>query len=258
MSRDLAAVGEVMLDVSLPPPEPGRAIHAPVRVRAGGTPVNAALAAAGLGARAAVVGRVGADAAGAAVSATLAAAGVEALLTVDQRLATGSFVEAGDAVVADRGASAALAPDDVPDPLAAGAVLVSGYTLLHDDTAPAGRAALERARARFVAVTAVRGLERVHGRAAGANVLVANEAEAAALTGLPAEQAALELARGYEIACVTRGADGAVAASGGRLARGAALGPDLTGAGDAFAAALLVRLLRGAELAEAVGARLGG
>ena len=236
MACDLVCVGEVLLDVSLPPLEPGRAVHAPVRVRAGGTPVNAALAAAERGARAAVVGRVGDDAAGAAIRAALAAAGVEALLATDERLATGTFVEAGDAIVADRGAGAALSPADVPDPLEAGAVLVSGYTLRHEDTAPAARAAVERARARYVAVVAA--------HCDGANVLFANEAEARELTGLAPEPAALELARRYEYACVTLGAAGALAASGGRLERIPPLGPDVTGAGDAFAAALLLARLR--------------
>jgi len=265
---NLVAVGEVLLDVSLPEVEPGAVVHAPVRIRAGGTPVNAAFAAAALGARVAVIGRIGADAAGAAIRAALAEAGVEPLLTVDERLATGSFVEAGagagKAVVADRGASASLNADDEPGALAAGAVLVSGYALLHDDTAPAAAAALARADARWVAVTTgsaalVRscGAAGVHERARGANVLLANVAEARGLTGREPDEAAGELSRRYEVACVTLGPRGAVAASGGRVvhaAPAAATPSQLTGAGDAFAGALLVSLAGGADLGAALDA----
>jgi sugar/nucleoside kinase (ribokinase family) len=235
VTHDLVAVGEVMLDVALPPLVPGRALHTPVRVRAGGTPVNAALEAAARGRRAAVVGRVGADAAAEAVRWALRAAGVEALLAVDERLPTGTFAEAGDAIVADRGANAALAPADLPEPLEAGAVLVSGYTLRNDDTRAAAEAAVRRARARYVATIAV--------ECAGANVLFANAAEAAALTGLEPEPAAVELAQRYEIVCVTLGAEGALSAAEGRVERIPPLGPDVTGGGDAFAAAFLLARL---------------
>lgn len=264
-------MGEVLLDIELPALEPGAVVHAPVRIRAGGTPVNAAFAAAALGAGAAVVGRIGADATGTAIRAALAEAGIEALLAVDERLPTGAFVEAGTGarrtVVADRGAGANLGVDDVPERLDAGAVLVSGYALLHDDTTRAAAAALARADARWRAVTTgspalVRacGAEGVHERARGANVLLANEAEARALTGADPEQAAEELSHRYEVACVTLGPQGAVAAGGDRLVRAApaAAAPgELTGAGDAFAAALLVSLVRGADLGAAVTSAVG-
>nr|MBA2461051.1 hypothetical protein [Actinomycetota bacterium] len=58
------AVGEVMLDVSAPALEPGRALHAPLRVRVGGSAVTAARWATAAGADAAVVGRIGADTVG--------------------------------------------------------------------------------------------------------------------------------------------------------------------------------------------------
>jgi ribokinase len=269
MRWDLAAVGEVLLDVDIPTLVPGRTVHAPIRIRAGGTPVNAAYAAAALGARTAVVGRVGADPAGAAIRAALAEAGVDSLLAVDEDAATGTFVEAdlgGErAVAADRGASANLRVDDIPPALEALAVLVSGYALLQDDTGVAAAAALARAKAPWIAVSTGSavlvercGSDEVHARTAGANVLMANEAEAAALTGREPEEAVVELAGRYELACVTMGARGAVAAlRGGRLERAApteARAAGITGAGDAFAAALLVSLLRGADLAEALAA----
>jgi sugar/nucleoside kinase (ribokinase family) len=265
--RDLVAVGEVLLDVRAPSCVPGRTVHAPVEVRAGGTPVNAAFAVAALGGRAAVVGRVGADDAGAAVRAALANAGIDDLLALDDEAPTGASVEVGTgtarSIVTGRGASANLDDRDVPDPLAAEAVLVSGYSLLNDDTAPAAVAALARARARWVAVLmAAPGLiercgpEGVHARAQGANVVVANEAEAAALTGRPAEGAVAVLARRYEIACVTLGSRGAVAStSAGGIARAKPTSVSetaRTGAGDAFAAAFLLSLTRGATVAAAL------
>ena len=71
MQRDLIAVGDVMLDGALPAPAPGRRIHGRIELRPGGSAANAALTAARLGARAAVVGRVGSDAAGRLVSEAL-------------------------------------------------------------------------------------------------------------------------------------------------------------------------------------------
>jgi sugar/nucleoside kinase (ribokinase family) len=261
---DFIAVGEVLVDVSAPALAPGRVVHAPVRVSAGGTAVNSALAAAAVGAQAAVVGRVGDDPAASAIRAALDAAGVTALLAVDDEAPTGTFVEAGageDAAIAtDRGASARTRADDLPTALAAGAVLVSGYLVLHDDTAPAAAAALARADARWVAASlaAPRLIERlgaaeVHGRVSGANVLLMNEAEAGVLTGAEPERAASELAKRYELVCVTTGARGAVAAAGTRLERVPARGGGAaTGAGDAFAGALLAALARGDDLLAAL------
>ena len=241
---------------------PGRVVHAPVSVRAGGVPVNAALAAAAHGARAAVVGRVGSDPAAGAIRAALDAAGVDALLAVDEEAPTGTFVETGSgegkAVSADRGASARLVPADVPPALVAGAVLVSGHALLRDDTAPAARAALEAAEAPYVAVVAAAGGlvgGDFHERARGANVVLANEAEAEALTGLQLREAALALGELYDLAVVTAGPAGAVAAADGGLA---VAGPSAraeggrSGAGDAFAGVLLVSLAAGAELQAAL------
>ena len=241
---------------------PGRVSHGPAYVRAGGVPVNAALAAAASGARCAVVGRVGEDPASAAIRAELEAAGVEAILAVDPQLPTGTFVESGygeeRAVSADRGASAQLSPADVPSPLSARAVLVSGHTLLRDDTAAAARAALDAADAPLVAVVAAASAligDEFHERARGANVLLANEEEAWALTALLGRDAAVKLAERYELVAVTAGAGGAVAAYQGEVvvARLIEAVPGAqSGAGDAFAGVLLVSLAAGAGLQEAL------
>jgi sugar/nucleoside kinase (ribokinase family) len=91
---------------------------------------------------------------------------------------------------------------------------------------------------------------------------VTNEQQARALTGLDAEDAVLAFADRYRLACVTLGARGAVAVLDGRLERAEPADRALQeapGAGDAFAAAVLVTLARGGSLAEALaeGCRCG-
>jgi sugar/nucleoside kinase (ribokinase family) len=263
MPHDLIAVGDVMLDGALPAPVPGTRVHGGIELRAGGSAVNAACAAARLGASAAVVGRVGTDAAGKLVCNSLAAQGVEALLALDADVPTGSvIVVGGTSIVADPGASGQLAPADLPASLAAPAVLVSGYTLLQRGPEPAARAALERAEATWVAVDAASarlvtsfGVDRFLEATAAVGVLLANAEEARALTGLEAEDAALALARHYDVVCVKLGSAGALAATGDEVVRAPAQAIDRTdtlGAGDAFAGGLLVALVRGAALAEAL------
>ena len=265
MSGRLIAVGEVMLDIACASVVPGETSHAPIRVRPGGSPVTAALWAVAAGLDATVVGRVGADAPGHAVRASLADAGIEPRLATDRGHPTGTFLEAGtgaqQAIVADRGANAFLRPDDLGD-LTGGAVLVSGYVLLHDDTFDAGRAALERAAAGLIAVDAgsARLVTRVGshtalGRMLGANAIFADADEAEALTGQTGDAAVATLAERFRLVCVKRGAEGAVASFDGvverrsppeRLLHGAA------GAGDALAGVLLAELVLGRDLGGAL------
>ena len=263
MPLDLIAVGDVMLDGALPAPVAGGRVHGRIELRAGGSAANAALAAARLGARAAVIGRVGVDAAGRLVADTLAAAGVEPLLARDPEARTGCVVViGGTSVVADPGASVRLAPDDLPPTLEARAVLVSGYSLLQAGPEAAARAALERSRTDWLAVdagsarlVAAFGVDRFLEATAMAGVLLANAEEARMLTGLRADQAALTLARRYRVACVKLGRAGAIAASGEDVVR-VEVQPvdqaDTLGAGDAFAGGFLLSLSRGVDLASAL------
>jgi ribokinase len=248
---DLIAVGDVMLDVFAPPVAPDERRHEPVRVRAGGSAINAALAAAADGARAAVVGRIGDDAAGAAIVDTLRRRGVESLLAVDPARSTGAVVHAGTGVVADRGANAALAAADVPARLDARAVLVSGYILFRDDTVAAGGAALDRA----AALTCV-DLQTATPPAQLplADVLIGNERAIDTLGGLDA------LAPRFRVVCQTLGARGAVAASGEERASAGVphvVAGGVVGAGDAFAARFVLALAAGLPLADAL-ARASG
>lgn len=264
MRWDLVAVGDVLLDASLPELIPGHRVHGRIELRPGGSATNVALAAAELQARAAVVGRVGVDPAGRLVTEALVAAGVEPLLARDEEVGTGTFVASGSAIVADPGASLRLAPEDLPPVLEAAAVLVSGYVLLQAGSERAARAALERARTRWLAVdvasanlVAAYGVERFFEVTTAADVLLANADEARVLTGLDADEAAVALATRYRIACVKLGREGAVAASAGTVVR---VSPEpldnilAIGAGDAFAAGFLLALVREAGLKEAIGA----
>jgi sugar/nucleoside kinase (ribokinase family) len=209
-----------------------------------------------------VVGRVGADAAGRLVREALATAGVEPLLAIDPDVPTGCVIAVGTGIVADRGASVLLAPDDLPSEIEAGAVLVSGYSLLQAPAAVAARAAIDRARTKWLAVDAASarlleafGVDPFLDATATVDVLLANAEEARVLTGRDGEEAALELARRYPVACVKLGPDGAVAASGEAIAHAASRRverSDTIGAGDAFAAGFLLALSAGTGLQDAV------
>jgi sugar/nucleoside kinase (ribokinase family) len=263
VSRDLITVGDVMLDGALPAPVAGGRVHGRIELRVGGSAANAALAAARLGARTSVIGRVGEDAAGRLVADELEAAGVEPLLARDSEVGTGCVIVVGGAsVVADRGASVRLAPTDLPETLEARAVLVSGYSLLQAGPEAAARAAFERARTDWLAVDAASsrlvaafGADRFLDATASAGVLLADGDEARALTGLDAEAAVLMLAERYAVVCVKLGRAGAIAATGGDIVRVEVQpleGADTLGAGDAFAGGFLFSLGLGADLAVAL------
>ena len=257
-SLDVVAVGDVMVDVRIPAEAVAEGhVVGVVRMHAGGSAANAAAWAAAAGARSGVVGRVGDDLSGRAVRRELEERGIRASLAVDADLPTGCVRAFGERVIAERGANARLAPDDVPSSPGTPAVLVSGYILLQAGSEAAGLAALERASGPWIAVDAasVR-LLRGYGRDAfmeateRATVLLLNDEEALALTNSEPEQAARTLADRYRLVCVKRGAVGAVALFEGTVLHAeppTAERGDGTGAGDAFAGALLAALVRGAS-----------
>jgi ribokinase len=237
-------------------PPAGERVHSEVTLRAGGSAVNAALCAARLGAAAGVVGRVGADPAGDLVSASLSAHGIDAHLARDPELRTGTavvMVEDGSvSVVADRGANERLSPADVPDPLEADALLVSGFALFQRGSAEAARSALDRFAGGCAGVDL--GSPRLAAGAdvdagiRGARVVFATAEEARAVTGAEPEEAARALASRFPVVCVKLGADGALVAQGDHTARHAGkpvLRRSPFGAGDAFAASFLLALAGG-------------
>ncbi|HST16448.1 MAG TPA: PfkB family carbohydrate kinase [Gaiellaceae bacterium] len=259
----LVAVGDVFVDVvCAAAPAPGERAHADVVLRAGGSAVNAALCATGLGASATVVGRVGADGAGELVAAALAERGITPVLARDADVRTGVAValHAGGspAVVADRGANARFSRDDVPDPLEGDVLLVSGFALFQPESTAAARAALDRFTGEWSAVDlASPGLASRGDRQLleGVRVVFATAAEARAMTGAGPEEALRELAGRFPVACVKLGAEGALAAAGGAVERRAAPIVERRrpfGAGDAFAAALLLALAGGDRLGDAL------
>jgi sugar/nucleoside kinase (ribokinase family) len=257
------AVGDVLVDVfASEAPRAGERVHGSVTLRAGGSAANAGVWAASMSAAATVVGRVGSDPAGDLIAGVLAGRGLETHLARDSEVPTGVAVALGaDTAVASPGASARLAPDDVPNPLTGDALLVSGFSLFQQASAPGARAALERFAGECAAVdlASPRLAEAAAGRleetAAEANLILATADEARAVTGLAPEDAALALARRFEVACVKLGKHGAVAAQGDRIVRAksdSVVRRSPFGAGDAFAAALVVALAVGESLEQAL------
>jgi ribokinase len=262
------AVGDVMVDVvcsKLPPPN-GR-VHAEVSMRAGGSAVNAAAAAAASGASAAVVGRVGSDQAGELVAAELEELGIEAHLARDHELPTGTAVSLGTdpsspSVVANRGANARLSPEDIPDPLEADALFVSGFALFQEGSSEAARTALDRFAGAWAGIdvsspplaAAARDVD--FGDAGRRRIVVlATADEARAMTGEEPEEAARVLANRFSVACIKLGEQGALAAAGHQVER-RAVDPVARrspfGAGDAFGAVLLIALAVGEPLGRAL------
>lgn len=243
-----------------------------IRSRPGGSAANTAAWMAAAGAEVGFVGRC------AAVdvdrhAAYLRAAGADPLIAADPVLPTGAIVVIVEGhqrtMLTERGANARLSPADVD---VAGCALVHavGYTLV--EHADAFAALVDRAHtagarvslnAGSVAAIDELGVDAFVAAAAGVDILIATDAEAALLTGLStADAAARTLARRHGVAAVTLGHDGVqVAARDGESAHVPARlvsAIDPTGAGDAFTAGMLAALLRGADpiVAAAEGAAL--
>jgi ribokinase len=245
-----------MLDVlcAESPPD-GSRVHANVIVRAGGTAVNAAVAATEAGANATVVGRVGSDASAELVARALEERHITAKLARDSELSTGAAVSLGASVVAHRGANARLSPLDIPELLDDQALLVSGFALFQTGSRDAGRAALERFGGRWAAVDLASPKLADLELAAGANVVLATAEEGRAVTGAEPEEAARALASRFDLAVVKLGSAGAIAVRGDQVERAAAEPVERRsafGAGDAFAGALLVALARDDPLERAL------
>ncbi len=224
----LVTVGDVMLDVVADRlPVAGERAHGTVQLGAGGSAVNAALAARELGAEAQVVGRVGRDPAGDLIAGTLEERGVDARLARDSALATGTAIALQGAVVADRGANARLSPRDLPSPLRGDALLVSGFALFQEGSRDAALAALEAFDGEWTAVDLAS--PRLARADFDARVVFATAAEARAVP---------RLANRFEIVCVKDDYG---------VERTSAFG-----AGDAFAAAFLVAVAEGADVDDAL------
>ena len=229
----------------------------------GGKGANQAVAAARLGARVAMVGRVGSDDAGGTLRTALQEAGVDCkYLAVDHPAPSGLALigvdENGDnTIIVSPGANDRVGPDDVA---AAAPFLASAAVTLVQLEVPAmvveaaaaasgGKVVLNPAPASPLSAAL---LERV-------DVLVPNRIELAQLAG-SAEADGLtaveEMARGLPVptVVVTLGADGAILVSDGDavvLPAPPVEVVDTTGAGDAFCGAIAEALARGVAIDEA-------
>jgi sugar/nucleoside kinase (ribokinase family) len=171
------AVGDVMVDVTAS----GVGHAARISLAPGGSAVNAAIWAAVAGADATVVGRVGDDLGGRALRTALQERGVRSDFSVDPEAATGTFLVVDGEIRADRGANACFSPEDLPDPIDADAVLVSGYL-----PGPTVAKALERAEGTWLALAPA----FLDPLPPGANAILVDEVEARRITGsAPAEAA---------------------------------------------------------------------
>ena len=256
------AVGDVMVDVICAElPLAGTRVHADVSVRAGGSAVNAARAAASAGASAAVLGRIGNDPAGELVLAHLEATRISSYLGRDDELSTGTAVAfPGPTVVATRGANARFGTGDVPATIDAEALFVSGFALFQEGSAEAATVAIDRFSGDIVGIdlgspNLARVARQTQIPLARRTVVFATAEEAAAMTDASPEDAARALASTFSVACVKLGEDGAVAVADGELERCrservARRSP--FGAGDAFAGVFLVALAMGDSLRSAL------
>ncbi|MEU2423217.1 ribokinase [Streptomyces sp. NPDC007851] len=274
---DLLVVGsanaDLVIEVERRPAAGETVLGGDLATHPGGKGANQAVAAARLGARTALLARVGDDAHGRLLLDAQRAAGADtagvlvggaptgvALITVDP---------SGDnSIVVSPGANGRLAPADVraATGLLRRSRVVSAQLEIPLETvvevvrnlAPGSRFVLNPSPPLPLPAEVL----------AACDPLIVNEHEAkvilgeAVADGEPADWARLLLAKGPRSVVVTLGADGALVADGEQVTavpsvRVAAV--DTTGAGDAFTAALAVRLGAGASLPEAAAyaARVG-
>ena len=267
---DVVVVGSLNMDLVVAVerhPKPGETIIGGDLQRfPGGKGANQAVAAARLGARVRMVGRVGADAYGTELKRVLGAEGIATAEVAEVEAPTGvaliSVSEDGqNAIIVSPGANARLQPDDLGPALFANA----SVTVLQLETpletvrraAELGREAGARV---LLNAAPARGLpDELLG---ALDVLVVNEFEAAQVAGAAepeSPEAALalarELARRVPVVVVTLGARGLVWAGDGgegHLPAFEVEPVDTTAAGDAFVGGLAAALAAGEPLEQAL------
>ncbi|WP_018657813.1 ribokinase [Actinomadura flavalba] len=256
---DVVVVGSVNADLVVRVerwPGPGETVlGSDYTLHPGGKGANQAVAAARLGGRVALVGRVGDDAHGRFLRDALDAEGVRFAAPPGVSGASGvAFITVGpggeNGIVVAPGANARLTPDDVvaARDVVAGAAVVALQLEVPVATVLAAARLARRAVLNLAPAAGV-----PDELLALADPLVVNEHEARHLLGGPAEAGGL-LARGARSVVLTLGGDGAVVADASGEVRVPAPRVDVrdtTGAGDAFTGALCLRLARGDALAAA-------
>ncbi|WP_437112342.1 ribokinase [Streptomyces cinnamoneus] len=267
---DVLVIGSANADLTVRVarrPAPGETVHGTDLTESpGGKGANQAAAAARLGARAALLARVGDDAYAQLLLDAQRAAGTDVghvLVEEGARTGTAMIVVGPDGdntIVVSPGANARLTPADVTaarEVIAASAV-VSLQLEVPPETVRAAAGAAGEAGARVV-LNPSPVPDALDARLlAAADPLVVNEHEARQLSGAPDGDpptwARARREQGARSVVVTLGSEGALvldAAGTVRVPGIAVQTVDTTGAGDAFTAALCVRLAAGAPLAEA-------
>ncbi|MBA4860555.1 ribokinase [Streptomyces sp. PSKA54] len=273
---DLLVVGSANADLVIGVerrPGPGETVlGSDLAVHPGGKGANQAVAAARLGARTALLARVGDDGHGRLLLDSQRAAGVDTVGVLTGGAPTGVALitvdPSGDnSIVVSPGANARLTPADVraAKVLLASARVVSAQLEIPLETVAEVVRSLADG-SRFVLNPSPPAALPAEVLAA-CDPLVVNEHEARVILGgsagdAPEEWAAGLLALGPRSVVITLGAEGALVADGGSAARVSSVkvaAVDTTGAGDAFTAALAWRLGRGEDLwtAAAFAVRVG-
>lgn len=267
--KRLLVLGDLNLDVHAEEPTPtacGQETRSVVRVAPGGSAGTFARVAASLGADVVFLGAVGSDAVGDLLERDLIAHGIRPQL---RRMAEPSGAvlalhRGGDrSMICARGANEGLDEDAVDPSLFAGLdhLHVSGYAFLSASQARAARRAIALARDAG-ATTSVNappanlietfGVDLFRRELREITLLLLNRDEGRLLTGCTEDEIIVgALAAAHSAGALTLGAEGALAWRDEERSRArppARLDVDPTGAGDAYAAAFVVRLLAGDAL----------
>ncbi|MCW5776880.1 MAG: ribokinase [Phycisphaeraceae bacterium] len=272
MSGSVCVVGSINMDLVVRTPRlpaPGETIlGGPFETFPGGKGANQAVAAARMGARVSMVGRIGADDYGQSLRAMFVREGVDATaIRATAGTATGVGViivdeRAGEnTIVVAPGANASLTPEDVES--VAGIVRSAAVLLVQLETPfETVEAAIRIARGagRRVVLNAAPAGVVPGAMLRQVDLLVANRGEAALLTGGAAEDDPLTLARdalrlGPAAVVVTAGAEGACLAARDGSLRVPSIpvrAVDSTAAGDAFCGSVAAWLASGRSVEEAV------
>ena len=255
--------GDVIDDVVAIPDGPIRAdtdTPSSIHSRPGGSAANTAAWLGSLGADAVFVGSVAATDVDRHTR-LLAAVGAAARLSGSAELPTGTIVVIVEgerrAMLTERGANTLLDPAQVSDDLlaGAGALHITGHTLLNDAGADGIASLIARARAAGVSISVAPGSagfiadygpERFLAAMAGADILFPSIDEGRLLTGLD-DPESIGHALAFETVVLTEGAAGLTVFHGGVATHVDAVSAsvvDPTGAGDAFCAGFLDELVR--------------
>lgn len=273
MDVQVCVVGSLNMDLVVRTPEfprPGETIlGATFASYPGGKGANQAVAAARLGARAALIGAVGSDEWGSELRSVLATEGVDfehVTRLADETTGVGMIhlAENGEnAIVVASGANMALAPDLIQ---AARKEIEAADVLLLQNEVPAEvnlvAAEVAHASETRVLFNAAPASELDPALVALVDVLVVNEAEARSLAGVNGDEdvsasgmARRLAARGPGLVAITLGAEGAILFDGEKVHREPAMPVetvDTVGAGDAFVAAFAVAQAAGVRVVDAL------